>query len=72
MSNEQLARDGLQAIKKIERMLVNDEEYDDIYEEFVNAWVGYYENGGDIEQLLRMLSKEQLVKLFYIYLQQHG
>ena len=72
MSNEQLAREGLQAVKIIEKMIENDDEYDDIYDAFLHTWLEYDKNGGDIENLLRMLSREQLIKLFFIYLQQHG
>lgn len=72
MSNEQLAREGLQAVKRVEKMLDDNEEYDDVYDEFVRAWVEYDKNGGDIEDLLKMLSRERLIKLFFIYLQQHG
>lgn len=72
MSNEQLAKEGLQAVKKVERMLENNEEYDDIYDEFLRSWVEYDKNGGDIEDLLKMLSREKLITLFFIYLQQHG
>ena len=72
MANEQLARQGLRAVKTVERMLENNEEYDVIYDEFLHSWVEYDKNGGDIEDLLKMLSREKLITLFFIYLQQHG
>ena len=71
MSNEQMVRETLKKVKRLEKMLES-EENDDIYEVFVTLWLEYDKNGGDITDLLKMFSKENLVELFYIYLQQHG
>lgn len=71
MSNEQMVRETLKKVKRLEKMLES-EENDDIYEVFIALWLEYDKNGGDITDLLKMFSKENLVELFYIYLQQHG
>ena len=72
MSNEQMVREALKGVKTIENMLHNEESTDNVYEEFRKIWVEYDKNGGDIEVLLKMFSKGDLVELFYIYLSQHG
>ena len=72
MSNEPMVREVLSGVKKIEKMLHEEESTDTVYEEFRKVWVEYDKNGGDIEVLLKMFSKEYLVELFYIYLSQHG
>ena len=72
MSNEQMVREVLKGVKIIENMLHEKESSDNVYEEFRKIWVEYDKNGGDIEVLLKMFSKGDLVELFYIYLSQHG
>ena len=72
MANEQMVREGLKGVKRIENMLHDEEGSDNVYEQFRKIWVEYDKNGGDIEVLLKMFSKGDLVELFYIYLSQHG